>query len=213
MADLLLTQTMDGFSDTESMMESLVKLQKSLNWMLTHLDSQNIQSINTNQTKVQSEDGSTAFDGAQLRMTDGDGTLRAVLGKNTDGVFEFQLYDTGGNLILQLGDTGQAVFSGEIKNSKIEGSSIRIAPAHFQNYILLKNDGDEDTLALYYENECVGGLRILPSGGMEIFGHQIHIGSASGEVTLGPGVSGSFTADGNIVTVKRGVITSIIAAA
>ena len=213
MADLLLTQTMDGFSDTESMTESLVKLQKSLNWMLSHLDSQNIQSINTNQTQVQSEDGSTAFDGAQLRMTDGDGTLRAVLGKNADGVFEFQLYDTSGHLVLQLDDTGQAVFSGQIKNSDIKGCNIRIAPAHSENYMLLKNDGDEDTLALYCENECISGLRILSSGGMEIFGPKIHIGSSSGEVTLGPGVSGSFTSDGKIITVKRGVITSIIAIA
>ncbi len=209
MAELIFPQTMDGFTDAESMVEAFAKLQKNLNWMLSHLDSQNIQSINTSQTKVQSEDGATALDGAQLRMTDSDGTLRAILGKNTDGNFEFQLYDASGKSTLQLDETGKGVFSGQIKNSTIEGTKVRIAPAHFQNYILLENDGNEDTLALYCENECVGGIRVSSLGGMEIFGPLIHIGSASGEVCLGPGASGNFTADGKRITVKQGVITSI----
>ncbi len=225
MAEIVLEQNLEGFAnDTEALSEAIVKLQKNLSWLLSHLDSQNVKTLNTNLTQIESEDGATALDGAQIRMRDSAGRLRAVLGKNANGNFVFELYDTSGNTAIHLGNDGNAVFTGSIKSASIEGSTIsggeihgtnivgsnvRVAPNAFRDYISLENDGVQDSLKLYYGGVCIGGLRMLDAGGMELFGSKISIGSKSGTVSIAPGASGSFTADGKTVTVKNGVITAI----
>lgn len=209
MAETILQSTMESTKNPLETAEALTKLQKNLNWILTHLDSRNVQSINTNLTTVQSEDGATTIDGAQLVMQDGDGSIRAVLGKDRSGNFIFRIYDREGNAAVSLDEDGQALFTGKIRGADIEGANVRIAPNQFRDYIALENDGREDTLSLYYGGTRIGGMRMLDAGGMEIFGSKIHIGSSQGTVTLGPGATGSFTADGKTITVESGVITSI----
>ena len=189
--------------------ELLSALQKKLSWMLTHLDSRNVQSINTNLTTVQSEDGATTLDGAQLIMQDAKGNVRAEMGKDRSGNFIFRLYDEYGNTAVSLDDDGRAIFTGKIRSAEIEGTNIRIAPNEFRDYIAIENDGTEDSLSLYYGGTRIGGIRMLDAGGMEIFGSKISIGSSKGSVSIAPGATGTFTADGKTVTVESGVITSI----
>ncbi len=210
MAEIILEQNLEGFSaDPEALAEAVVKMQKSLSWLLAHLDSRNVQSINTNLTKVASEDGATTLNGAQILMRDGRGRLRAALGQSADGSFIFEIYDTSGNAAVHFNEDGNAVFSGNIEGANIEGANIRIAPNAFRDYIALENDGREDTLSLYYGGTRIGGIRMLDAGGMEIFGSKISIGSSTGSVEIAPGASGTFTADGKTVTVKKGIITKI----
>ena len=209
MAETIVRNTSEEAKTPLETAETISKLQKSLSWILTHLDSRNIQSINTNLTTVQSADGATTLEGAQLIMQDARGNVRAVLGKDSLGNFMFRIYDEDGNAAVSLDDDGQALFTGKIRGADIEGANIRIAPNPFRDYIALENDGREDTLSLYYGGTRIGGIRMLDAGGMEIFGNKIHIGSAKGAVTLGPGATGTFSADGKTVTVESGVITSI----
>lgn len=210
MAETILQATLESMKNPLENADVLSKLQKNLSWILTHLDSQNVQSINTNLTTVQSEDGATTIDGAQLIMQDGTGNVRAVLGKDSVGNFIFRIYDEDGNAAVSLDDDGQALFTGKIRGADIEGVNVRIAPNQFRDYIALENDGREDTLSLYYGGSRIGGIRMLDAGGMEIFGSKIHIGSSEGTVTIGPGATGTFSADGKTVTVERGIITSIV---
>ncbi len=216
MAEIILEQNLEGFSGSnEELGEAVIKLQKSLSWLLAHLDSRNVQSINTNLTKVKSEDGATTLDGALIRMLDAKGRLRALLGKDESGDFVFEIYDKKGNLAIHLDEDGNAVFSGNIEGAtitgaEIEGSNIRVSPNAYRDYIALENDGVHDTLALYYGGVRVGGMRLLDAGGFEIFGSKISIGSASGTVSIQSGASGTFTADGKTVLVEKGVITSIL---
>ena len=210
MAETILQATLESVKNPLENADVLSKLQKNLSWILTHLDSQNVQSINTNLTTVQSEDGATTIDGAQLIMQDGTGNVRAVLGKDNVGNFIFRIYDEDGNAAVSLDDDGQALFTGKIRGADIEGVNVRIAPNQFRDYIALENDGREDTLSLYYGGSRIGGIRMLDAGGMEIFGSKIHIGSSEGTVTIGPGATGTFSADGKTVTVERGIITSIV---
>lgn len=211
MAEIIFPQNMEAAEDPAALSDALIRLQKNLSWMLEHLDSTNIKSINTSQTTVKSEDGATVLDGAQIVMRDENDLVRAVLGKEADGTFVFRLYDADGNAAVQMDEDGHAVFSGKIKGADIEGSNIRIAPNIFEDYIALENDGANDRLGLYYGGTCIGGIQMLDGGGMEIFGKKIYIGSATGNVTLGPGATGIFTtADGKTVTVIGGVITGIV---
>jgi len=172
-------------------------MQKNLSWLLSHLDSQNVKSINTNLTRVESADGATTLDGAQILMRDSTGRLRAALGKTESGNFVFEIYDKKGTAAIHLDAGGNAVFSGNIEGAdisgvniagasitgadisgasitgvEIEGSNIRIAPNIFKDYIALENDGKEDTLSLYYGGTRIGGIRMLDAGGMEIFGKK-----------------------------------------
>lgn len=210
MAEIMLEQNLEGFAgDSEALGEAIIKMQKSLSWLLAHLDSRNVQSINTNLTRVESEDGATLLDGAQILMRDSRGRLRAALGKTSDGDFVFEIYDENGNAAIHLDENGSAVFSGNIEGADISGTNIRIAPNVFKDYIALENDGVEDTLSLYYGGTRIGGIRMLDAGGMEIFGSKISIGSSSGTVAIAPGASGTFTAGNRTITVEKGVITKI----
>ncbi len=210
MAEIILQQNLDGFSeDGAALEEAVVKMQKSLSWLLANLDSRNVQSLNTNLTQIQSEDGSTILDGAQLIMRDTAGNLRAALGKTADGDFVFAIYAADGTPAICMNEDGNAVFSGDIKGATITGANIRIAPNAFKDYIALENDGVEDTVSLYYGGTRIGGIRMLDAGGMEIFGDKISIGSSSGTVSIAPGASGTFTAGGKTITVEKGVVTSI----
>ncbi|MBE7025418.1 MAG: hypothetical protein E7408_05130 [Ruminococcaceae bacterium] len=211
MAETILNQDLNGFSEEGSAVEeAIVKMQKGLSWLLTHLDSRNVQSINTNLTQVQSEDGATTLNGAQIVMRDAAGKVRAVLGKRTNGDFVFEIYSEDGNPAIRMNEDGNAVFSGNIEGADITGANIRIAPNAYRDYIALENNGTEDTISLYYGGSRIGGIRMLDAGGMEIFGSKISIGSSSGTVSIAPGASGTFTAGGKTVTVEKGVITSIV---
>ena len=169
-----------------------------------------MRTLNTNLTEIQSEDGATRLDGARMVMEDGDGTVRAVIGKDEDGDFQFCLYDKNGKQTIHLNDDGNAVFSGDIRGADIEGVNIRIAPNTFKDYIALENDGVSDSLNVYYSGALIGGIRMLDAGGLLLFGDKIVLGSPSGTVSINSGASGTFeSVDGKIVTVEKGVITSI----
>lgn len=217
MADVILEQDLNGFSgDTEQMETAIVKLQKNLTWILEHLDSKNVQTLNTNQTEIKSEDGATRINGAELVMRDKNGRLRVSIGKGANGEFHFRLFDESGEETLSLNEDGNAVFKGDIhganiRGADIEGVNIRIAPNSFRDYIALENNGVEDTIGLYYGGTRVGGLRTLDAGAIELFGHKISIGSSSGKVSIASGASGTFlTADKKTVTVEDGVVTEIL---
>ncbi len=211
MAEVMICRDLQGFGgDMEKLETAVVKMQKNLTWILEHLDSKNVRTLNTNLTEIKSEDGATRLEGARIVMRDAEGALRAVIGKGDNGVFQFCLYDKDGKESIYLNENGDAVFAGDIRGADIEGVNIRIAPNTFSDYIALENNGVEDTISLYYGGTRIGGIRMLDAGGMEIFGEKIVIGSSKGTVSLGPGESGSFTsADGKTVTVENGVVTSI----
>ena len=220
MAEIMLEQNLEGFSeDPEALAEAVVKMQKSLSWLLAHLDSQNVQSINTNITKVASEDGATTLNGAQILMYDGKGRLRAALGQSKGGSFLFEIYDTEGDAAVHFNEDGHAVFSGNI-----EGANIRIAPNAFRDYIALENDGREDTIGLYYAGTRIGGIRllaevyILEEPMAAAIGAGLDVDSSTacmiadiggGSVEIASGASGTFEANGKTVTVRKGIITHI----
>ena len=111
MADFLLENSSP--ETLEEVQTALIRLYRSLEVMLSSLDSKNILSITTDKTLVSSEDGSTYLDGAKLVMKDENGTVRLEMGKE-NGVFVFSLKNSLGRTSLTLSSSGDAVFSGDI---------------------------------------------------------------------------------------------------
>ena len=137
-------------TDAERITEIFGALLHQLNYIMNNLDSRNVRRINTNSTSIRSADGSTEIDGSQLIMYDGDGVKRVSMGKNSNGVFEFALYDARGRETLRFDAvTGNAAFSGDITashitGSDITGSNIRVeTDVHVGDNIYLGTDYDE----------------------------------------------------------------------
>ena len=110
--------------------DSLLRLQKDLNHLLTHLDSQNVRKLITEQCEIKSENNETRIDGALIEMydysTDGlDAPDRLRLRMGYDGSnFVFNMWGSVETTDLPSSNisptislnalTGNAIFSGSI---------------------------------------------------------------------------------------------------
>lgn len=126
MADILINVNADGFNNSlEEIETAIIRLQRNLSYMFEFLDSKNVRFLNTNQTVIKSGDKTTHIDGSQLKMYDEDENLRLVMGYNpTSGEYQFELSNADGVATVTLDDDGNAVFTGKITASDIEGGTI-----------------------------------------------------------------------------------------
>ena len=103
--------------------DGIVRLQKDLNYLLTHLDHQNVRTLYTEFCDIRSELGETVIDGPALKMYDSSGILRLFMGLDSTSVspttatsdFVFNLYDANGIRQISLNSSGEAVFGGNIQ--------------------------------------------------------------------------------------------------
>ncbi|MFT9498243.1 hypothetical protein [Anaerosolibacter sp.] len=103
----------------DELLEIVAKMNKQLDWLLRNMDSLNVTEINTNITRVQSENGETYINGPLLQMYDASSNLRLNMGLDVDtNTFLFNMYDNFGNLNMSLNSNGEAVFSGNIETLK-----------------------------------------------------------------------------------------------
>src|SRR4030042_1912286 len=106
--------------------DGIVRMQKDLNYLLTHLDHQNVRTLYTEYCDIRSEGGETVIDGPVLKMYDSSGIMRLFAGYDSSNVapttatsdFVFRLFDANGNMTISLNSSGQAVFAGDIYTSK-----------------------------------------------------------------------------------------------
>lgn len=126
MADILINVNADGFNNSlEEIETAIIRLQRNLSYMFEFLDSKNVRFLNTNQTVIKSGDKTTHIDGSQLKMYDENENLRLVMGYNpTSGEYQFELSNADGVATVTLDDDGNAVFTGKITASDIEGGTI-----------------------------------------------------------------------------------------
>lgn len=103
--------------------DGIIRMQKDLNYLLTHLDHQNVRTLYTEYCDIKSEHGETQIDGPALKMFDSSGTLRLFMGYDSSNVgpttatsdFVFNLYDANGVTQISLNSSGEAVFGGNIQ--------------------------------------------------------------------------------------------------
>lgn len=74
---------------------------------------------------VQSKDKTTHIDGSQIKMYDGLKRPRLVMGYNPgSGSYEFSMFNKSGVETLLIDENGNAVFTGRVVGSEIEGGTI-----------------------------------------------------------------------------------------
>jgi hypothetical protein len=110
-----------GFQGLEASEDSMIRLQKNLNYIIMNLDSKNVRRLNTNECYIKSENGETAIIGSQITMTaNGSTTIRLGMGYNpVSSNFEFGLYNNAGSQTVGIDSSGNAAFIGTITASEI----------------------------------------------------------------------------------------------
>ena len=133
-----------------------------------HLNSKNVQRLDTNETMISSNGGTTKITGPILIQKDGNGTTRIMQGYDaaTD-TFIYALFNASGDQTIGMNsETGNATFTGDITGSTITGGLVRTAEEG-ENRIELSGGSfkgitdDEKTAGLYFE--------ITPLGVTDIF--------------------------------------------
>jgi hypothetical protein len=100
--------------------DGIVRMQKDLNYLLTHLDHQNVTRLYTNYCSIQSEYGETWINGPLLTMkTTASTTIRLLAGYDAStGDFVFKLFDVNGLAQISLNSSGEAIFGGNVITGK-----------------------------------------------------------------------------------------------
>lgn len=149
MAELNIPKIRVGKTDKETiqnLMDAYEMLRKQLEFLIQNIDSDNVTEINTNITRVKSNQGTTEIKGPLLLMFDLGKHLRRKEGLDTStGLFTDEWYDEAGNRTAYIDSAGKLVvvdgyFTGSITGSTITGGTVRTA-APGNDRIELKADG------------------------------------------------------------------------
>jgi len=145
---------------TGEVIETFGRLLHQLNALMNNFDSQNVRSISTDKTMVKSDDGLTEIAGNQIVMYDSNGRKRLALGYNEKTKkFEFTLANKKGVKTLYVTDLGNAVFSGTVSASDIEGCTISGSEINVDtdinvgNNIYIGNDSDDDKKIHFFQSD------------------------------------------------------------
>lgn len=84
-------------------------LQEQLEYVLLHLDSRNIDEIDTDHTVISSASGNAVI-GSYMKLTGAKGEVFSV-GTNSDKKFEFTLKGAEGKPMIYLNDSGELVIT------------------------------------------------------------------------------------------------------
>jgi hypothetical protein len=163
MAELNLPKPKIGKTDKETiqnLFDCIELMRKEFLNFARYIDSDNVTEINTNQTTVKSDKGTTQIKGPLLLMYDKQDPpmLRLEMGYDTvTSKFIFQMYDASGNLTLSENDAGEAVFSGNIATLKDVHIGNNLYLGDFTQQGVLKNIIFNDAASIYsYYLEGVG---------------------------------------------------------
>jgi hypothetical protein len=149
MAELILPKPKIGKTDKETiqnLFDCIELMRKEFLNFARYIDSDNVTEINTNQTTVKSDKGTTQIKGPLLLMYDKQTIPILRLQMGYDPVlnkFVFQMYDAAGNLTLSENDAGEAVFAGNISTDKdaYVGKNLHLGPG-----------GSSETRVIYFND-------------------------------------------------------------
>lgn len=113
---------------TETLEDFQIAFNNYMRFFTKHLNSKNVQRLDTNETVIKSADGSTEIAGPILIQKDGAGTTRIMQGYDaaTD-TFIYALFNASGAKTVGIDSTGDATFTGDITGSTITGGTVRTA--------------------------------------------------------------------------------------
>jgi hypothetical protein len=110
-----------GFQGINGSEDSLIRLQRDLNYIIMNLDHKNVRRLYTEQCDIKSEQGETIITGPQIIMSaNGSTTVRLAQGYNpASSNFEFALYNNAGAQTVGIDSSGNALFTGTVIASEI----------------------------------------------------------------------------------------------
>lgn len=152
--------------------DAIIKLQKDLNHLLTHLDSQNVKKLYTEYCEIESNEGTLVMEGPVFLMygdplTTNSTTVRLFMGwdstkRSSTGTnnFVFSLFNQSGNPTIELNSCGNAIFSGNVNTSE----NINIG----NNIYLGSSTPSSDMKGIYFNSTIPGSP--TSTGGMAYLG-------------------------------------------
>lgn len=100
-----------GFSKSESVEDQIANVKKTLEWLMSNLDHNNVRQLYTEYCNIQSADGSTEIKGPQIIMKDAGGNVKLIQGLDPATMqFVFKLIDgliVGGT--IKTAETGARI--------------------------------------------------------------------------------------------------------
>ncbi len=129
---------------SEEFIDRLTKLSRSLEYIMNHMDHDNVRRLHTEECTIQSQYGETYINGPQLKMY---GIKSAVVGSTSTGVLRLQMgYDSGtsdfifkmwnatGSTMIELDSSGSVVFMGTLRSGSTAGERIEISGNSLRTY-------------------------------------------------------------------------------
>lgn len=122
------TMSFQGFSPNmtqKQIADNLIDLNRTLTYLMSHLDSANVKRLFTEYTDVRSKNGETVIDGPTLVMKAANSTtIRLKMGwVPTSSQFTFELYNSTGVKTVGIDSSGDATFTGTITGGLIRTAS------------------------------------------------------------------------------------------
>jgi len=156
-----------------------------MQYFVSHLNSKNVKRLDTNETVVSSNDGTTTITGPILIQKDGDGVTRLMQGYDSaTDTFIYALFNASGTQTVGINSTGNATFTGDIIGSTIQTAAdgnarIELTSSGLASYnasdelqgisILLGTFGFSE-IQFYNENSLlVGGLGYDSIGAVTLY--------------------------------------------
>jgi len=106
--------------NSEEFLNRLIRLSRSLEFLMSHMDHDNVRQLFTEECNIQSAAGETVIKGPLLTMRAGSTTIRLKQGYDKDSTnFVFELYNSTGVKTVGIDSSGNATFTGTITGGLI----------------------------------------------------------------------------------------------
>ncbi len=191
----------------------LIKLQRTLRYLLENLDHENVRRLYTEHCEIKSADGETIIDGPLLKMYDkqNPAVMRLRIGYDSDiGKFIFEMKNNLDQLTLYQDDDGNANYTGIITGSLFRsaesGKRFELGNSGYSSYIDFFDSNDNNTGWIY--SDTANKLHIFNKGQLDLHaGGTIDIQAVTNAQTgLSGDVNIQASGTGSKVNIGTGVI-------
>lgn len=173
--------------NTDRFEDFLIAFNNYMQFFTKHLNSKNVQRLDTNETVITSNDGTTEIKGPILVQKDGNGTVRLMQGYDaaTD-TFVYALFNATGDQTVGINSEGNAKFTGDIIASRFFGptetsaSMIIGGSSNLADFRLFRGGDDpDDDAPIYLIFDNLGTLEFFTSPNGVTKNKYMHINGAT----------------------------------
>lgn len=172
----------NDFRNCQTLEDLKIRLNRFFESFFSEIDSLNVIKLNTNKTRIKSENGETYINGPMLEMSDDSGTMRLKQGLDLNTMlFVFQMFNNAGLLTVDIDSSGNLV----VENGTFKGDIATTKDAHIGQNLYLNNTAAAVNKGIYFFSD-----------------------GTPGSITIGGGTAG-LTSSSDYITLNAGVTTTI----